>query len=300
MKDSNDVFHLSLTEFAFTIIMILILLLGPAIVQQKNKIQEQDGKIESLIAQLTKGTPCTLDPDDPIDNALAPCVKCLNNRLRISKKDADILLILGQAALDGFKESDQKLDPQKLVEQLKQASKDVSNGENLVSTKELAGLQDLKNNLEQAKRTLDSYKEQVKEVDELKKSLDQSQKAVAYFKGRAGGGYPPCWQDDKNRIQYLFNVEIENPNRILVSPAWSSDREAEANSNEDFQNLIKASPMTLDVFRKYAEPILSASNKAKPEACRHYIRIRNMIPDRKTADKYRLNIENYFYKYEVQ
>ena len=170
MKDSNDVFHLSLTEFAFTIIMILILLLGPAIVQQKNKIQEQDGKIESLIAQLTKGTPCTLDPDDPIDNALAPCVKCLNNRLRISKKDADILLILGQAALDGFKESDQKLDPQKLVEQLKQASKDVSNGENLVSTKELAGLQDLKNNLEQAKRTLDSYKEQVKEVDELKKS----------------------------------------------------------------------------------------------------------------------------------
>ena len=50
-------------------------------------------------------------------------------------------------------------------------------------------------------------------------------------------------------------------------------------------------------FLRAVKPISDLSRQLN---CRHYVRIKNLIPDAVISDRRRLSIEDYFYKVEVR
>lgn len=314
MDIKNDsVFQVSLTEIAFTLILLLVLLLGLKITDLTTNVEKQKKITETQRLDLEKKTReikslqdlishyggiCKPDPEDPID-PMMPCVKCVSVMGKISKKEASEAISLGRSLLEQYNAHDgqKNISYEDFAEQLKKAAAMLASGDKLPSPEEVRELNDkaeelsaLQNDLEQTKATL----------RESENSLQSCQKSNAYFKRRAGMDYPPCWTNEEGRIQYLLNVELLPDGTIVAQPGWPTVRQADAQNMPSVVEMTQKGPMSLAEFSSYAAPILQLSDHAKPEACRHFVRMKNRIPDRKNADNARLRVENYFYKYEVR
>ncbi|WP_394562154.1 hypothetical protein [Aquipseudomonas alcaligenes] len=123
---------------------------------------------------------------------------------------------------------------------------------------------------------------------------------IQFLKNRleAKGGldYPPCWADEQGKIQYLFSVELHE-HELNVARAWPDNREADAQALPNIQSVMAVASSDYPRFLDAVKPISDLSRKLN---CRHYVRIRNLIPDAVTSDRRRLSIEDYFYKVEVR
>ncbi len=137
--------------------------------------------------------------------------------------------------------------------------------------------------------------------DSVQKENTDLRGQVAYLKNRldARGGrdWPPCWADEQGNIQFLFSVDLR-PDSVTVTAAWPATRDADANGLPGVAELM-ASPLTFQEFRAKVQPVFDWSKRHDPQ-CRHYVYLRNSIPDATTSDRARLMVEDFFYKSEVR
>ncbi len=322
MKKNNEVFHISLTELAFTLVLLLVMLLGTRLVSEHNKANEQDKIIQKqkeVIETLSSaGGLCRPDPDDPI-TPMMPCNKCLSVVAHISKSQAALAIDLGKALTTVMDSSSFEENYPDLKEKLIEAAKMVIDGKELAdkkdlvetvekleaSQKEVASLSGI---IEQFKKDNKNNFESLVELDKLRKKVIQCEKDIQtvdtqnkYLARKAGLGYPPCWVDPNGKPQYLFSIDLLPNDRIIVNRAWPEERNQDALAMEPVLQVQKifGKSVPMGEFLSSANRILKISNDTKPSACRHFVTLRNHIPDRHTGDRQRLKIENSFYKFEI-
>ncbi len=123
---------------------------------------------------------------------------------------------------------------------------------------------------------------------------------IQFLKNRleANGGmdFPPCWADANGKVQMLLTVELHE-NELNVSRAWPDIREADAKALPNISAVLAAPTSDYPSFLRAVKPISDLSRQLN---CRHYVRIKNLIPDAVISDRRRLSIEDYFYKVEVR
>jgi len=121
---------------------------------------------------------------------------------------------------------------------------------------------------------------------------------VSYLTRRLnmGGGneLPPCWANQKSgRAEYLFTV-ILGEEKMRVAPHWPKYRAKELKKYGSLKKLFYRD-LSVDEFLALTKPIYQDADKKE---CKHYL---YMFDDAETKDGYktkRLQLENYFYKYE--
>ncbi len=121
---------------------------------------------------------------------------------------------------------------------------------------------------------------------------------VSYLTRRLnmGGGseLPPCWANRKSgKAEYLFTV-ILGEYAIRVEPKWPKYRSKELQKYGSLERLFYVD-LSVDEFLQMTKPIYKDAEKKE---CKHYLYI---FDDALTKDGYkekRLQLENYYYKYE--
>ena len=121
---------------------------------------------------------------------------------------------------------------------------------------------------------------------------------VSYLTRRLnmGGGseLPPCWANRKTgRAEYLFTV-ILGEHVIRVAPKWPKYRAKELKKYGSLKKLFYQD-LSVKEFLALTKPIYKDADKKE---CKHFL---YMFDDALTKDGYktkRLELENYFYKYE--
>lgn len=155
-------------------------------------------------------------------------------------------------------------------------------------------------NLVQVYREFDALKKDGSNPILVKKENSDLKGQIQFLKNRleANGGmdFPPCWADANGKVQMLLTVELHE-NELHVSRAWPDSREADAKALPNISEVMATPIMGYPSFLRALKPIADLSRQLN---CRHYVRIKNMIPDAVTSDRRRLSIEDYFYKVEVR
>ncbi len=163
---------------------------------------------------------------------------------------------------------------------------------------------------EMPEQKLESLVKEYREFDALKKdgsnpTLVKKQNSdlkgqIQFLKKKleANGGmdFPPCWADASGKVQMLLTVELHEGD-LNVSRAWPDSREADAKALPNISAVMAVPTADYPSFLRAVKPISDLSRQLN---CRHYVRIKNMIPDAVTSDRRRLSVEDYFYKVEVR
>lgn len=287
MEKNDSVFQVSLTEIAFTLILLLVMLLGVRLahsIRTENALQDEVTAQKNYIRMLQKtatGSLCQPDPNDPID-IMQPCIQCIAKTSQRTKKDAKKLIALGENLLNQWEQSKNKVPFPEFVTQMQRAGELAAEGNFILSKR------DLENN----GGITEAFVHQQKELADLKSKY-------TFCKNKAGFGIPPCWLDKDSRPEFIFNVRLNSNKSVFVTPAWPETRNEEATAIPGVKEITKKKIMSIGEFRQMAAPILRDSNEKKPEACRYYVKLQNQIRDRKSADLNRLIVEQYFYKLEI-
>jgi len=339
MIKRNEVFHVSLVEIAFTLVLLLTILLGTRLMSvhnksveqeeiisnQKDVIKNQENVIKNLELLTANAGLCRPDPEDPI-SPMMPCNKCLSVVAHISKKDAMESIDLGRELTKILRDINPDADYQKFKKELKKVAALVSEGKEIVNKEDLdttvAQLESTQKDLNLAKARLQQLQSILDEENEDSLNRIELQEKIAslqnqitkyekdiqtidtqnkYLARIAGLGYPPCWVGENGKPQYLFSIDLLPNDQVVVNRAWPEERNQEALEMSPVRDVQKyfGEIVPLSRFLPSANQILNISNNAKPSACRHFVILKNHIPDRLTGDRQRLKIENSFYKLEV-
>lgn len=332
MIKRNEVFHVSLVEIAFTLVLLLTMLLGTRLMSVHNKSVEQEEiisnqkeVIKNLELLTTNAGLCRPDPDDPI-SPMMPCNKCLSVVAHISKKDAMESIDLGRELTKILREINPDANYENFKDELKKVATLVSEGKEVVDKDELqstaAQLESTQKDLNLAQTQLQELQEILQKENEeglsrvdlhnqiasLQNQITKYEKDIQtidtqnkYLARIAGLGYPPCWVGSNGKPQYLFSIDLLPDDKVIVNRAWPEERNQEALEMAPVRDVQKyfGEIVPLPRFLPSANQILDISNNTKPSACRHFVILKNHIPDRPTGDRQRLRIENSFYKLEV-
>ncbi len=321
-KGNDQVFQLSLTELAFTIAFILLLLLGYLVI--KEQLKHKDDEEQHAEVQCKERVAVALDtaksrlaealmnagasnPDEVITHLIAAEeVRSERDRLkqRVDDLDAKLTALTElQTKLESAAESSKKditkeevtaaltLQDQ-LKKQLKEElKKELKPGQETQMMREV--MIAAKNYNELTKTGLN--------LTDIRKANDDLKGQVAFLKTRleARGGldYPPCWADENGKVEFLFAVELRTDS-VIVSPAWPARREADARALPGIDEVL-AKRHSYQGFPSRIQSIFDWSKCQTPQ-CRHYVQIKSVIPDAVQSDRARLMVENYFYKVEAR
>ena len=315
MSEKKDsVFQVSITEIAFTLILLLVLLLGIKLMhnadelnQQHETIVRQEQKLIEMKEALTRitqyGGICRPDEDDPVD-PMMPCNKCVSVIGKISKDDAAKDIDIGRKVVEQW--NAHKKDGQ----DFKQFANDLLNTASLIAQGErpafegeladrIKALTAEKKSLEQQMQALE---EQLADSKTLESNLQTCLASNAFYKRRAGLDNPPCWLTKNNKPGYIFNVTLLPDDKLIVERGWPEEFASKAAELAPVQELqdVFGKEIPVSQFLPVVQKMRQIGDQTKPEACRHFVRLRNTIPDRPTADRTRIQIEQGFYKFEVQ
>lgn len=347
---NDQVFQLSLTEIAFTVAFILLLLLGYLVMKEQGERKEAQAKLviiqssarhAEILSEAKKDIAAVLQRTDK-GNAAEAIKKLI---------DSDAIRVERDALLKKVEDLDAKLTA--LTElRNKLASSDGSAQKELVrneietaialqglikklSSETAKGQRDA-DAVEAVKRSLETTAELKKQLkSQLNKELlsgreaqtikdivdaarsygeivksgvnpELAKKENADLKGqveflknklaRGGLDYPPCWADEKGKIQFLFAVEVR-ADSVVVERAWLPVREADAMALPGIGEVLSGSPHSNANFVTRVQGIFKKSQELK---CRHYVRLKSSISDAILSDRARLMVENYFYKDEMR
>lgn len=323
MKNKDQVFQLSLTEIAFTIVFILLLILGFLVVDEKKKLTEAQKRITILEKKEREATYCdnvrkevitmlgdagVANPDD-VFNRLIAAENVHEERDRLKKKVDDL-----NAQFTALTELKNKIDKaatssdkEKIIKDeastaltfkdetvkavKEELNEEITPGQEINKIREI--LKDAKNYKEIAKSGVD--------IDELKKTVTETKGQLAFCKkqldARGGRDYPPCWVDESGRVEFLFSIELHT-NSVRVSPAWPLKRETDAKSLPGIDKIL-AKEHSYQSFPAQIRGIFDWSKNQNPQ-CRHYVQIKSFISDAVQSDRSRLMVEDYFYKFEAR
>lgn len=288
-KDSN-VFHLSLTEIAFLIILALVLLLGFPLKENLRELDELQN--------------CRLRPEDPSVNVdepeslLLPCDRCVANRYNVSLEEARQIQEIGHVASNYFK-GKEGISLEQMAETMK------SSDQMLKTISELrADNQKWRSEAEQSKEKLTLIS---KKNDNLLE-VNQKLKNKLYY----GGDFPPCMRGETLRADgtpakwdSLFRIHMKE-NRVYIS--FPSEKTIwhpaiDENLRQIAVQLVQLSETNEGISWKdldtYATQAFLWSENHIPR-CRLAVVLENRIKDRREADEKRLrHIESRFYKQEI-
>lgn len=275
----DSLFQLSLTELAFILVFVVLLLLGAKLMIDRQGAVKNQTELSSCVQEkkdcyeaLAKGG---ADPKAIIDTLVnAPKLRKENEELR---------------------EKERKLQAElKALEALR---------EKLPNPERIKAAEDFVAAFEKDTKTLiapERAREQGEEAAQLARELancrGQLKHCVRVTGAPKGYGFPPCWLDAAGQIQYLLNVEIR-PDGIRVERAWPTERDDDARRLPGLTATLDAGTQTLDQFKSNTHGIFEVSRRSNPE-CRHYVVIRR-APSLRDIDQFnrlRLGIEDHFYK----
>lgn len=322
MKKHDEVFEISLTEIAFTLVLLLVMLLGTRLftehsvsMEQKKIIAQQKEALDSL-SQLT-GL-CKPDPEDPI-SPMMPCNKCVSQVAHISKKEAAESIDLGRDLSRILREIDPKANYQDYKDKLIKVASLVASGKEVIDKSNFdvkkEELDKANFEIKKLKQTVETLRSEdsdratlSEKISSLETQVEKCEKDVhtveaqnKYLARIAGLGYPPCWVGSNGKPQYLFTIDLLPDDKLIVNRAWPEERKKDALDMPPVVQVEKYFGQTISMskFLPFANQILEISNNAKPSACRHFVILKNHIPERQIGDRQRLRIENNFYKLEV-
>ena len=299
---SDSVFQVSLTEIAFTLVLLLLLLLGARLTDVETRLDTKSEELQQSLLLIEKqkaelamvqkinnryGGVCTTLPDDPLDNMM-PCEKCVAAAGKMTRDEAKKSIAFGKQLFEQWKaHSQDKKSFAEFKRKMEEAATKLAKGHTLVTNQEI---QD----------HLDKAQVSIEEADRVKKANDTLLQQNAYLQRYKGAGAPPCWiTAETYKPQFLFNVLIKNDSLYEVEPGWPQERILEALAVPGVRDMVEKRNLSRSEFNHYSSLILDYSKKMEPAACRFFVRMRSEIPDRVTADKARRNLENYFYKLEL-
>lgn len=310
MKIKDDsVFQVSLTEIAFTLVILMILLLGSLIHQEMKEQEELQEKYHQLEQY---GGICRPDPEDPLD-PMMPCIKCVSVKANIDKEEARDAIDLGRKLLEQIKaHTEDKLKIHEIKQSLLSVASKLAQGEKLLFESDNKELYDRLMQLQKDNQRLASERDAL--LIEQQRLSDDHQKLSFEHKDLLGNiakykelakvrqnEAPPCWiSDETTRVEYLFDIVINKDFYIVTTGDGFNvaARKQEAMNIPGVKEMLSKKSVTPAEFRGYAKQIYDYGRKRKPLACRFFVTMKSEIPDRKSADQARFTLENYFYKYE--
>ncbi|WP_289168607.1 hypothetical protein [uncultured Parasutterella sp.] len=155
-RKEDGIFSLSLTEIAFTLILLLVMLLGIRLFHAHDELQKREDQVHEISQQLQQidneneklkkdaetfrkiaeqlGGICRPDPEDPIE-PMMPCTKCVSVVANISKQEAGEAIALGRELLQKWKESSSE-EFREYQNDVLNAAKQLAEGNKLVSESE--------------------------------------------------------------------------------------------------------------------------------------------------------------------
>lgn len=313
-KRNDSVFQLSLTELAFTLVFLLLLLSGIKLVVSDRDKREAEKKVDKIQAQIDK-----CNTENSKKNACDKIDQILNRQGIVNPNE---LISAMQRTEEKerenheFKKKIEDLDAQLTA---MQAIKDVINKSSNVNS-------DVSKYLQSAAKFKAAYEkfsgEEVNEGDEGKIAMNlarnqtdgnkliKSEKDLSNCNGKltyctekfikSGFGLPPCWTDKAGKqIHYLFEVEIRTDG-LMVTKAWPSEREDDALQLPNIGSLTPDHLQSLATFKENARGIFLESKQSTPAhpECRHYVIMKKSaeLTDINGFNRLRLGVEDYFYK----
>ena len=299
----NDIFHFSLNEIAFILILFLILLLG---IMGKQLVFD-GGKIKNLLEE--KHT--LLEKNENLTRKVNEYVSLIDENggieyLQLCKKFADDSenlestkerlkqANLGQQITKAWETKNKNRISSSAMKDIMDAVRHIADNEKLVKESQLRQL------AEENKKLNNQLNESNIKYAKLDRLYEGTKNRNIILEGKVGFGLPPCWLSRDGKVQYIFNVQTLPNDRVIVTPAWPEERSSEVAQMEGIQQ-VKAyfgKEVPMSQFLRAADSILALSKKQNPE-CRHFVKYRTQIPDTKTAISQRLKIENRFYKLEI-
>jgi len=289
-RRNDQVFQLSLTEIAFTIAFLLLLLVGYRVWQEQAahaaasaalaQAQEQQHAVQSMeraredLARALREAGAS-DPDAAISRLVeAGELRAERDRLRRQVDDLDAKL----SALAPVRGTPPAEDA----------------GASAAAARAALGLASAARPAQEpASETAGRL---AKENADLRGQLAFVSNRLGTATGHGGRDFPPCWADAGGRIEFLFAIEVR-PGEVVVTPAWPARREAEARALPGVADLV-AGPMSNAQFLRGVQGVFDWSHGQDPE-CRHYVELRSTIADAVQSDRARLMVERFFYKSEV-
>ena len=328
-KHNESVFQLSLTEIAFTLVLLLILLLGfklsdtlfelrskeQTIEMQKKDLQRLSSQIDEHKKQInnqandikrfrdllnTYSRLIKIDPDDPADN-LAPCWQCIAGKKELTEDEVQKRYYLGEEILKALAKFQNNPEVARYRLKLVEAAELIGQGQVLVTEQVLLN--------------------QMQQIQQERHSLEQKLNDVAlerdFFRGKNGGkDKPSCLINPLTKKEdYLFTVKMfkdEKTNLPIYevtkpSDGWTKEVERQVESVPGVMEMLEKGRMTQREFTRLGNRILENSykkligsdGKEGFEACRYYVVMdNNYIEDARTAKAARKKLEEYFYKDE--
>lgn len=271
MSKSNDqIFQLSLTELAFILTFILLLLAAISFIKKDKEIKkcyDENAKCENHIT----------DTDRRLLNNANTAVE--------QKKFENLDEII--SSLSELKNAKNEL------EQIKKQRADLDAAISILTPVKTI-LDKFPNGLsEQAKQCLEKPESR---PSSEKIRADKCENELKGYKKRFG--LPSCWIDKNGKIEFLFSVHLTD-NGVVTTPAWPKDRENDARSLPNIELLLNnGNPASIEAFKNNAQDIFKYSENHKPDECRFYVKLSSSILDAVKDSRTRLAVESVFYKDE--
>ncbi|MDR0717319.1 MAG: hypothetical protein LBF50_07880 [Azoarcus sp.] len=102
---------------------------------------------------------------------------------------------------------------------------------------------------------------------------------------------PPCWFDeDTGKVQFLLTLELR-PGNILVTPAWPSNREAEARAVPGIEQILAGGPLPHDLFFKRARPL----SQHNGNQCQYAVQVRDVMRNGLLSERIFQQLETLFH-----
>lgn len=295
-KKNDQVFQLTLTELAFTLVFLLLLLSGWMVLDEKRIADEKDRQLSQIKEQHAKHTQ-TIAESKKLKVEAEQALEDLKGAL--SKETGDPDAVISDLRKCSAKESENQQLKVKLAQLDEKLTALVA--VNDVMSKHQGGEQNpaIKAEIESAlafkKAFEDAMKSHVlpgdaavrgrecavadakltelnKEAKNLRGQLKNMIRQAESSKNPKGFGLPPCWVDEGGKVQRLIQVDVTDRG-LIVHPGWPAIRDDDAKKLPNIETLIATGhEQSIATFRTNVMPILQWSRKQDPE-CRHYASI---------------------------
>jgi hypothetical protein len=282
-KKHDQVFQLTLTELAFMLIFLIMLIMGWMILdgerqgrETASRLRDADRRVKlagsqtpdsASLAMLKAMKANGIRPDE----VMARLRTCQSVEARAGELGAHVADQDKQiASLAAFQDRMKELSGQALAPAI---------------VSELATAMAFKKGYEEAsgmrlddrtatKRAWDCVAAQAKsdamasERQNLINQVTFMRHQLEGLNGNKGIGPPPCWVDNTGRVQRLLAVEVTEQG-LLVRPGWPPERDADAKKLPNIDALVGRAAQSPATFHAAAAPLLEWSRTRSPE-CRHY------------------------------
>jgi len=281
---SNFLFGLTLTELAFILFFILLVLSSFAIqkkVEDIDKLKEEAEVYKKIFEEIPEFNEKTIEEKEKWLKELVEKDKLMVKYQELAEKH--------KALHDSY---------QKIVQAIP-GLKDKTEAEQAKWLKELVE----KSNLDAKNKALSKELDKIKEkLEKLEKEMKlKNEKVASLEKKLAGNRHPDCWQDEKGKYEFIYNIILRDKG-ITTYRGYKKYLEQKFQETPGANNIIGTKNISIREFKQKTRSVFNWSVKtAKPE-CRHWVRIfdETSSSNRSTYKIPLHGIENYFFKKEYR